>query len=692
MKAEYKVSRELWSSRISKKIPSNFIEMGYGLQVECMSAEMFFNRSFEPFYPYREINKHWFDLHINENDPEAGYETDWSIFDWYHSGYEHNAWFAFPGTGGKMAITDESTFVIGKAPGYDVTIAYDECDYHGKYGMKVVNNSEIRGGLAQDGKYCHKGVSYIFRGAMKNICGADQVNIEIYHEGEVSDPVVSIPVTGVTDKLSEKSVSFTVAKEGRYTFAVVIPPHSQLLCDDFSLMPEDHIGGWKKSTIEVSKYVAPAVVRWPGGCFASFYDWHDGIGNDRKPDYSYFWGGYNYNDVGTDEFGKYINAIGAEGMICINMHHPYKKYYEMVLEGSKGMDPENPDLPHTYKHNRNMDKFSNLERGAKEAADWVEYCNGDENTVWGAKRAANGQKKPYYIKYWEMDNESFRWFDELEYAKACTVYTKEMKKVDPAIRIGMDCYSYPVNVLANMLEIAGNDIDFLADRGVAESELHAKVSILKAYNEQNGTNIKYCNTEWLPLNGADKMNMVQRQGDVAKSYLFSKWSYALEAAKMLLMWQRYGDVIDFINFNNMANTHAQSAIETTKEGAYVTAAGEMLHMFAHTKAAYTLKCEDYLPGRTDDVHVQAAYTDEKDALVINILNFRTKNEEIRIDISEFVQTGRADGVVLYADSLVSMNTLQKREIRKKSAEAYVSDGMFKVCADKLSFSEYVVKI
>ena len=36
---------------ISKKLASNFIELGYGLQVEGMAAEMFFNRSFEPFYP-----------------------------------------------------------------------------------------------------------------------------------------------------------------------------------------------------------------------------------------------------------------------------------------------------------------------------------------------------------------------------------------------------------------------------------------------------------------------------------------------------------------------------------------------------------------------------------------------------------------------------------------------------------------
>ena len=81
---------------ISKKLASNFIELGYGLQTDGMASEMFFNRSFEPFYPYRMINKLWFDLLDDENDLSSRCETDWRKFDWCHSGYEHNAWFAFP--------------------------------------------------------------------------------------------------------------------------------------------------------------------------------------------------------------------------------------------------------------------------------------------------------------------------------------------------------------------------------------------------------------------------------------------------------------------------------------------------------------------------------------------------------------------------------------------------------------------
>ena len=111
-----KATTQYHSTPISEKLASNFIELGYGLQVEGMAAEMLFNRSFEPFYPYRLINKIWYDLLEDEKDINSRCETDWRVFDWYHSSYEHNAWFAFPGTGGYQPIEDDSTFVIEDSP------------------------------------------------------------------------------------------------------------------------------------------------------------------------------------------------------------------------------------------------------------------------------------------------------------------------------------------------------------------------------------------------------------------------------------------------------------------------------------------------------------------------------------------------------------------------------------------------
>lgn len=688
-------------TEITPLLASNFIEMGYGLQVECMQAEMLFNRSFEPFFPYRVINKQWYDLCVKESDPMGAYYTDWSRFDWYHSGYEHNAWFAFPNVVGRQPITDESTFVIQTCPVKGIEIAPVPCDFHGKYAMSVRNESTVVGGLAQEGQYVKADVPVHFSGYFKADGQPVTPEVALFAEGTTDKPVALktcgiIPNDGAFHRFE---ADFSVPETGRYTFAVLIPPASSLVCDDFSLMPDDRIGAWKKDAVNGGRYISPGVIRWPGGCFASFYDWHEGIGKHRKPDYSYFWGGYNYNDIGTDEFGQYVEALGCRAMVCVNVFHPFKRYFDYVPDESKDKNPDDPGIQ-AARHGRDLKKFADKEAGIADAAAWVEYCNGSKDTYWGSIRAENGHPEPYGFTYWELDNEIHRWYTATEYAETCVAYARAMKAVDPSVKIGMISYAYGYDNLVKMLDIAGDDIDFLADRGCSEGELLKKLSLMRAANEKfnrfGDRAIKYCNTEWLPLNNADVYNMVPRDGNTTKSYLFSKWSYALDAASMLMMWQRYGNEIGFINFNNMANTHSQSAMENAKEGTYITCAGMILHEFARTRAAYNLRCVDYIPKRNDAVQVNVALDAETSRLVVNILNRSGDGvSDVKVDTSELgLPAGETiTGTVLDADSRISMNTLNDRRVRRTQVTLPPPDGTeLTFPASRYSFSEYVITL
>ncbi len=680
------------SSPISKKLASNFIELGYGLQVEGMAAEMFFNRSFELFYPYRMINKLWFDLLDDETDLSSRCETDWRVFDWYHSSYEHNAWFAFPGTAGYQPICDDSTFIIEKSPTADVSIRLVDDAVHGKTAMYVENENGEKGGLGQDGKYCFAGVKYNFKGKIKKIRGQGDVCVALYKEGTVSEPVCVSSLPCIGDTYTEVNAQLYVSEDGRYTFVLLIPPQSAFVCDDFSLKPEDEVRGFKKSAVEAGAYVSPAVIRWPGGCFASFYDWRTGVGDNRQPSYSYFWGGFQYNDIGTDELASYAEAVGGESMICVNMYHPFKRYYEYVPPESLGGDPNDKTL-HAALHDRDLIQFTDKQKGAAEAAAWVQYCNGDETTEGGRQRIKNGRVKPYNVKYWEMDNEAHRWFTAEEYAKTCVLYSKAMKAVDPSIKIGMISYCFSDEALEKMVMIAGEHIDFLADRGFEEKDLENKIRIITEYNKAHKTDIKYCNTEWLPLNGADVYNMVPRsQTKTNKCYMFSKWSYALDGAATLMMWQRHGGIVDFVNFNNLANTHSQSVIETPKEGAYITGPGMMMHRFAKTKAYRTLQIENYHPDRKDPIQIQLSETEDGDFLVLNILDRCEEDGGLELDLSVFgVPDGEYGGICLCGDSLISMNTLNDTQVKERPAAVNVKDGVLYAKVRKLSFSEFVIK-
>jgi alpha-L-arabinofuranosidase len=242
-----------------------------------------------------------------------------------------------------------------------------------------------------------------------------------------------------------------------------------------------------------------------------------------------------------------------------------------------------------------------------------------------------------------------------------------------------------------MLDIAGKDIDFLADRGVEQDEMENKIGYLREYNRKNNTNIKYCNTEWLPLNGLDYFNMGGDAGEHPKSFLFSKWEYALSAMASLMMWQRFGDDVDFINFSNFANTHSQSVIETAKEGCYITASGRAMKVFADTAAAYVLEIENYKAYRTDEIQVQAAYNEDRTNLIIYVYNSSQENVDVELDLSDFDVIDEYIGQMLYADDIYSMNTLKNPdEIKNVPLKGKIKNKLFKLSQRKLSFGEYTI--
>jgi alpha-N-arabinofuranosidase len=49
-------------------------------------------------------------------------------------------------------------------------------------------------------------------------------------------------------------------------------------------------GGIRKALVDNLAKLKPGVIRYPGGCFADQYDWHDGVGaRDKRPTRVNFW-------------------------------------------------------------------------------------------------------------------------------------------------------------------------------------------------------------------------------------------------------------------------------------------------------------------------------------------------------------------------------------------------------------------
>ncbi len=169
-----------------------------------------------------------------------------------------------------------------------------------------------------------------------------------------------------------------------------------------SLMPADNIRGMRRDTLALLKELNGTVYRWPGGNFASGYDWRDGIGDrDRRPPRKNpAWTGVEHNDFGTDEFIAFCREVGTEPMIAANTGFG--------------------------------DAYS--------AAQWVEYCNRGADTIGGGWRIKNGNAQPYGVKFWCVGNEMFGpWqlgFMQMQhYTQKHNLFAEAMWNVDPALSL-----------------------------------------------------------------------------------------------------------------------------------------------------------------------------------------------------------------------------------------------------------------
>jgi alpha-L-arabinofuranosidase len=705
--ASFTVTPDLMAPKpISPRLYSNFIELGYGIQVEPMMSQQFFNRSFEPFLPYKTINIEWFDLWNDPQNPSKGYKNDWTGEDWYHTGYEHNPWFVAPGTGGRLPIDGNSTFIIQENSSLNASIRPEKegGSGHGVQHLRVINRETDRwAGLGQEGKFLKPGETYHFRGMFRSPGKPVAAEVRFYATGDWSKPIASFPLEAVGAEWSERKVEFkNTEHSGWTTFALMLPPGTELLVDDFSMLPANTYHGWRPEIIEPLKEIGPPVLRIPGGCFASFYDWRDGIGpfSQRKPQPSYFWGGQNYNDVGVAELAMLAKAIGSEVMYCVNVFHPLKRKYEWHF----GEDNARPPGPHGF----DFPQFTDIPTGAKEAADLVAYCNLPAGSHPMADlRASHGYKEPFGFKYWELDNEVHRWFEPDEYARAAIVYSEAMKAVDPSIKIGLVTYGERFGLdgqprvhyhdeIPAMLEICGKHIDFLADRGPsAKNYLDQIINWINDYNARNGTSIIYCETEKLFYEQhPDVENRIKPEGGYTKSFMFSKWFYAQKAIMDYMAYQRAGGDIDFVIFNNLANTHSQNVIDTPKEGVFITAAGRAMSQLSKSPAAWPLKFDRYVADAADDFQVSAAWDLEKKRLVLYVLNRTAREREVAFDLAKLGREfSRAQSTSLWAHDSFVMNTLANPDaIRREITEsATTAADRHLVKARPWSFVEVIVE-
>ncbi len=167
---------------------------------------------------------------------------------------------------------------------------------------------------------------------------------------------------------------------------------------------------WRDDVVEVTRELGPPMMRW-GGIFSDFYRWREGVGprGTRPPMLNLLWGGIESNQVGTGEFVDLCRRAGAEPLICVNFESDGRKQYMKVKDSVRTAD-------------------------AREAAEWVAYCNDSAN----AERQAHGSAAPLGVRHWQIGNETSydkNGFDLETAARKTVEFAKSMREADPAIQL-----------------------------------------------------------------------------------------------------------------------------------------------------------------------------------------------------------------------------------------------------------------
>lgn len=138
--------------------------------------------------------------------------------------------------------------------------------------------------------------------------------------------------------------------------------------------------GIRSSFIEMMRAVQAPVLRWPGGCFADSYDWHDGLGpRDKRPARAGFWDQQDSNHFGLHEFMRTCRLIGCKPYLAANVRtQPARDFYQEIeyCNAPAGDLPSNSAAP-------------------------------PEPDALAALRAANGDQEPFNVDLWGVGNESW---------------------------------------------------------------------------------------------------------------------------------------------------------------------------------------------------------------------------------------------------------------------------------------------
>lgn len=439
--------------------------------------------------------------------------------------------------------------------------------------------------LTQSGLSVRKGMSYVFSGYLRADNGVKAtVRLKFLLPSGEWMTLASAELPAPSGEWRKYSVTMTSSGEtDRAVFELSAAGGGSLWADKLSLMPTDNLNGWRRDVVEVVKAVRPGVIRFGGSCVdPGHYRWKENIGDRarRVPWTNSPWGRLDPADVGIDEFCQFCELTQAEPLICVS--------------------------------------FAD---GPQSAADLVDYCNGNTNTTWGARRAANGHAAPYHVKYWQVGNEING--DDPQYLRMLPEFIGKIRQADPGVEM-MTSFPGP-----KLLAQSGKDIawvcphHYTADLNECERDFNRIGEMLERTPGCAG--IKIGVTEW----NTDAGSWGLGRGK------FATLEVALMNARYLNLMMRHCDKVKIACRSNLANSYCGAIIETSPTGTGVLKrpSYHVMDLYANRALPRPLR----LKPSDERVDVFAATTDDKSKVVLFAVNPKPELAPVSVALSGFAK-------------------------------------------------------
>lgn len=265
-----------------------------------------------------------------------------------------------------------------------------------QHAVKVVTTG-INEGLLNEG---YKGIcivsgnQYKLRLFAKGAAAGTQLTVKLLGSDK-STVLGTTTLNALTTSWTKYETTITATGSDNYgTIAITADKASTFYLDVVSLFPptfNNRDNGMRKDLAQMLADLHPAFMRFPGGCYVEgiknsncptncHYEWKKAIGaiEERAGHQNNNWG-YGVSDgMGAMEYLQFCEDIGAKPLYVTNIGIGHGWY-------------QNADTLQAY---------------IQDALDFIEFCNGDASTTWGAKRISLGHTAPFHLELMEIGNEN----------------------------------------------------------------------------------------------------------------------------------------------------------------------------------------------------------------------------------------------------------------------------------------------